>query len=751
MADAHLDVDGVVVEPAALTHSGARATALAARGQFAAVVECRKSETTETVVLDVDVERPQTPVVDIRASERVAAVFSLEADTLPEALALRKDFPDVPHLNLRDRELPRSLCLYDQVWTEIKRSWTGTGFIEHIRRWLRLTARGELHGEDQPLEPLMFSHGFDLVVPSGFGIDDGPMALPARIGLVGGMQGRVIVCWNARAAERGGACSYVMYIKTPPRAHGVIRHMPKTIADIAALVDGDSFSLLAHTRDALWAIPEEIRRDPELRKKVAPIFMLGLPKTRRNGGQVEVVETKAFISFDGIESVGVAVGAWVVDGASLVPILGGENSADGSSASVVVANVVHELSPTQAAAYSGLAKRDERRIVAIGIGALGSQVAMNLARSGSGEWTLVDDDAFMPHNAVRHALKGGFVVGRNKAECVAASMNSITPSHEVARFLPANLHKPGDYRDQLAEAVEASDLILDMSASVAVARELSDEDRATRAVSFFLAPSGHDLVMLAEDSERRLRLDDLEMLYYKAVATKPELEGHLEVDGSTMRYGASCRDVSVLMSQTTVGTFAGIGTAAVQQTREDTGAAIRVWRMHPRTLSFSAIDIELDDFEEVRQHGWRVRVSRGLFGDVLARREERLPNETGGILIGGVDHARRCVHIVHALGSPPDSEEWPTMYIRGVKGLEAECRRVVTATDGNLNYLGEWHSHPPGASTKPSPDDAKVFNWICELAAAEERPAIMLIVSENEARLFVGEFEPPIEPICLPS
>lgn len=749
MADTYLDVDGVVVEPVALTHSGARATALAARGQFAAMVECRKSETTETVVLDVDVERPQTPVNDIRASERVAAVFSLEADTLPEALALREDFPDVPHLNLRDRELPRSLCLYDQVWTELKRSWTGAGFIERIRWWLRLTARGELHGEDQPLEPLMFSHGFDLVVPSGFGTDDGRMALPARIGLVGGMQGWVIVCWNAKAAELGGARSYVMYIETPPRAHGVIRHTPKTIADIVALVDDDRFSLLAHIREALWAIPEEIRKDPELRKKVAPVFVLGLPKTRRDSGQVEAVETKAFISFDGIESVGVAVGAWAVDGVSLAPILGGDNSSDGSSASVVVANVVHELSPSQAAAYSGLAQRDERRIVAIGIGALGSQVAMNLARSGSGEWTLVDDDAFMPHNAVRHALEGGFVVGRNKAECVAAYMNSITPSDEMARFLPVNYHKPGDHRNQLAEVIEASDLILDMSASVAVARELSDEDRGSRAVSLFLAPSGQDLVMLAEDSGRRLRLGDLEVLYYKAVVTKPELEGHLRVDGSTMRYGASCRDVSVLMSQTTVGTLAGIGAAAVQQTREDTGAAIRVWRMHPQTMSVSALDVELDDFEEVSQHGWRVRVSRGLFADVLARREERLPNETGGILIGGVDHARRCVHIVQALGSPPDSEEWPTMYIRGVKGLEAERKRVVTATDGNLNYLGEWHSHPRGASTRPSVDDAKVFDWICELAADEDRPAIMLIIGEKEVRIFIAEFEPSTEPICL--
>lgn len=748
MAEMYIDVGGTVVEPTELTHRGAIATASAAHGQFAAIVECRKSETSETVIFDVEVERPQTPVNDIRASERIAAVFSLEDDKLPEALVLRRDFPNVPHLNLSDKELPRSLCLYDEVWTELKRSWTGGSFIERIRWWLRLTARGELHGEDQPLEPLLFSHGFDLVVPSQFGTIDGLMALPARISLVGGTQGRVIVCSNPNAVDLGGVHSYVMYIDTPPRAHGVIRHTPRTIADIAALVDSDGFSLLSHMRDALLSIPENIRLNPEIRRKVKPVFVLGLPKRRKDNGKIESREEKAFISIDGIESIGEAIGAWVVHEGTLASILG-ENNTDGSSASVVVANVVHELSPTQAAAHSGLEHRDERRIVAIGMGALGSQVALNLARSGSGDWTLIDDDAFMPHNAVRHALEGGAVIGHNKAECVAAYMNSITPSEGIARFLPANYLKPGDHSESVVKATEDSDLVLDMSASVALARELSDEDRDSRAVSLFLAPSGQDLVMLAEDTKRQLRLDDLEMLYYRAVVNDPELAGHLEVDDSMMRYGASCRDVSVLISQTSVGTLAGIGSAAIQQTHEDKGAAIRVWRMHPRTQSVSVIDVELDDFVEVNQYGWRVRLSRELFAVMLARREDRLPNETGGILIGGVDHARRCLHIVEAIGSPPDSEEWPTMYIRGVEGLQAERERIVTATAGNLDYLGEWHSHPRGASTRPSKDDAKVFGWICKLAADEDRPGIMLIIGENEVRMFVEEFEPLTEPICL--
>lgn len=740
-----------MVEPTALTHPGALATARAATGPFSTLVECRVTEKIEFVVFDVDVERPQTPVNDIRARERIAGVFLRDDDKLPEVLALRDDFPIVPHLNLRDEEVPRSLCLYDQAWSELKMSWTGTGFVERIRWWLAFTARGELHGEDQPLEPLMFSHGFDLVVTAEFGLDKKLVSLPARVGLVGGSEGRVLVCWNAKAQEFGGMRSFVMYIDTPPRPHGVIRHTPKSIADLAALVDDDGFSLLEHLRTALWSIPEEIRKNPKLRRLVAPVFVLGLPKTRSDGGSVEAMEMKGFISFDGIESVGVAVGAWVVDGPVLAQVLGGVNGADGADAAIVVTNVVRELTLERAAAHSGLPERDDRRIVAIGLGALGSQVAMNLARSGTGQWTLIDNDVFMPHNAVRHALEGGNAVGHNKAECMAVYMNSISPSEQIAHHLAVDYLAPSDDQVRVVEAVSSADLVLDMSASVAVARTLADEDRSSRTASLFLAPSGAELVLLIEDVARQTRLDDLEMLYYKALATKPELKGHLDDVGAKTRYGASCRDVSRSMSQNSIGTLAGIGATAIGQSRKTADASIRIWSSQPETLGVSSVDIELDGFTEIRQYGWRVRVSHQLFADISALREDRLPNETGGILLGGVDHARRCVHVVLALASPPDSEEWPTMYIRGVKGLQAERERVVRATAGNLDYLGEWHSHPRGATTKPSEDDGKVFEWICEIAAVDGRPAIMLIAGDSEVRLFIAEFEPSTEPICLPS
>ena len=57
-------------------------------------------------------------------------------------------------------------------------------------------------------------------------------------------------------------------------------------------------------------------------------------------------------------------------------------------------------------------------------------------------------------------------------------------------------------------------------------------------------------------------------------------------------------------------------------------------------------------------------------------RRHRLPNETGGVLLGEVDNVRRVVYVAAVLPSPADSIEWPTAYVRGAKGLRERINEV---------------------------------------------------------------------------
>ncbi len=752
MPEDFIDPGGEVVRPEQLQLPRAVAVAAAVTSprSYASLVECRSEDEAETVVFEVEVERPQRPVHDVLRVERIAARFYRTDDPLPEALALREDFPVVPHFNMIGEVTPRCLCLYDQPWEEVKPGWTGASFVERVRWWLADTARDVLHGGEQPLEPLMFSHGFDLVVASTFGLESGPTSEITRMVLVNGEEGRVIVADDENGPNRGGQLCLTLYIETPVRQHGVIQRTPKTLGEVAELVDNGGFRLIDQLRGTVRELPDEIRLDRGRRQSLRPLVVLGLPKTRGSGGSVEWVELKGFLCTDSLEAVGDRIDAWKVHGEEIGHPLVVDAGSDGSDIGIIVVNVVRRLSWRKAARYSGLRNRDGRRIAAVGVGALGSQVAMNLARAGFGNWTLIDDDAFMPHNAVRHSLVGGFEVGNNKALCVAFSMNRLADDDPIATSIPANYLRPGKHQDLVEKAMNEAELVLDMSASVPVARMLASQDFPGRAVSIFLSPTGLDLVVLAEDLGRTTRLDDLEMLYYAGVAMTKELDGHLRAPGGRTRYGTGCRDVSMQMAQTQVGTHAGIGASAVKQAVQTETATARVWRIDPVSLGVNPVEISVEPIHEQQQHGWSARLSRGLLRDLIAQRMSRLPNETGGILIGGIDHDQRCVYVLLALPSPSDSEEWPTMYIRGVHDLRRERDRIVDETAGNLDYLGEWHSHPPGVPTVPSADDRQVFQWISELVVADGRPPIMLICGDDGIRVFVESLGDPFpEPICL--
>jgi hypothetical protein len=112
----------LLAESAAVPRARDLASAITGgRLDFVRLVECRRAGSSiEILVIEVDVERPQTVVNDIRRVERFAVFLAADDDTYPEAISVRKDFPVVPHLNIGLDENTRSLCLYDQGWEEIK-------------------------------------------------------------------------------------------------------------------------------------------------------------------------------------------------------------------------------------------------------------------------------------------------------------------------------------------------------------------------------------------------------------------------------------------------------------------------------------------------------------------------------------------------------------------------------------------------------------------------------------------------------
>jgi hypothetical protein len=154
---------GTLNDPVICGAQGASTRRLLAAGHnpWVRLVEVKRAggaDENDTIVFDAEVELSQSVVCDIHPVERVSVSFGAADSTWPEVLALRTDFPYVPHLNLRDTEFPRSPCLYEDNYAEQKLRWTAMSVVARVHDWLRDTAAGMLHGQDQPLERRQFSH-----------------------------------------------------------------------------------------------------------------------------------------------------------------------------------------------------------------------------------------------------------------------------------------------------------------------------------------------------------------------------------------------------------------------------------------------------------------------------------------------------------------------------------------------------------------------------------------------------------------
>lgn len=110
-----------------------------------------------------------------------------------------------------------------------------------------------------------------------------------------------------------------------------------------------------------------------------------------------------------------------------------------------------------------------QKVVLIGAGALGSEVADMLVRMGLDKLTLVDDDRYEAANGVRHRL-GLRHIGGRKAPLLADELNASVPSAQVAGFAERVPSANADVQKALAEA----DVVIDCTASDRLMEALPD-------------------------------------------------------------------------------------------------------------------------------------------------------------------------------------------------------------------------------------------------------------------------------------
>jgi len=688
---------------------------------YASLIELQALGDYDVVVIEADVERPQKTVHDIASKERLGIYFDSRADVLPSILALREDFPLVPHVNQTPVEKPRSLCLYEESWPQVRLSWTAARFIRRIRTWLADTSVGELHRDDQVLEPLIMPTQWTLVLPAD--LDASVLGAKAEVKNVQFWGEKTVVVRPPEETSENPT-HLLFAIAAPAKCHGLIRRTPQNLKQLHELLSEFGVNLAEDFKDRILAWKTEVENNPVF--KLKPIILIALPKCREDGSPIESTEFHAFFSEKTIEDMAVALNILSKEGTAVAGvIIGQEPSIEALSAlNLLPMQVLSGLSRHRAAEFNGVPLFEEP-IFAIGFGAIGSQVFNNLIRSGFGKWTVFDFDTFAPHNAARHLCLAN-ATGKTKA-ALAHDTNNGFEWEVVSRTVSK------DALELSANDLKDAAVVFDFSASVPVSRHLAHiEGLNVRCISIFITPGGGGLVILVEDRERKMRLDWLEMLHYRQALHNSVGIGTM-VAASKSRYGNGCRDVSAVLSQDDVALWASTASRALKKNAIGDSASVQLWKRDIDTGAVVSDAVIPPACFRLQMHGWTVVYDQWLQEKLSSYRNPKLPNETGGILIGHFDVQNLTCYLVDALPSPRDSIEWPEAYYRGCEGLHAAVLEIENKTLGQLTYVGEWHSHPNGCTTYPSADDMTAYGWLVYHMNFDSYPAIMLIVGHGDS------------------
>lgn len=749
-------------------------------------------------ILVVDCENDGVPTrnpVGIEYRERLGLLFHSKPDLIPEVRALRIGFPATLHQNHVLKDEPQSLCLYFEPWRAVRSTWTPQKHLSRILWWLAETASGTLHRADQPLEELYFQSPYELILPYDFDekVANKDYGLVAegrakhgvnKLTLVGAMRplnptagenlelpcialslppiahGRVEHFFKLVAKERGkhsarklalvGAMCPLnatggenlelpcIALSLPAIAHGPVEHFPHTLGELHDQLTNRGASFARPLFDAILGLSQNGR----FVKPEAPntLLILNVPLLREMNGPVERPVVKGFIVKANIADVGVASGALdKVDNAYLaVKLIGAENkeSQNWRDFEINPLEVVPPFTPQLARQACGIEDEGPTGTLA-GVGALGSEMFNLWTRSGWGKWTLVDPDHVKPHNLARHSGLECHV-GFQKVDVVKNMADNLMPQQ------PSKTTAVAEYATNLESAevrnsLDLADIVIDATTTLDFPRAIAARDSVKRALSVFVTPSGHGAVMLVEDAERTIRLDALEAQYYRHVISEPWGKQHLAGHQGHLWAGAGCRDFSAVIPNDILAVH-GASLARMARIRTATPeASLHVWHCDPNTASIVAGSYTPAAPRIAAMNGLQIVWDEEIREKIRSQRENHLPSETGGVLLGYFDLVLRKVFIVDVLPAPPDSHGDPTGFIRGIEGLEDAVKKAELQTANIVGYVGEWHSHPRHCSSNPSGYDIVLLAHLAIALEHEGLPALMLIVGEHKEDWFVGK------------
>lgn len=701
----------------------------------------------ELLLMRVATGRPQRPAYLLMREEPMGVLFTVE-EGYPYVMSAREDFPDTPHQNLVPPETPYSLCIDDRSWREAKITYTPAELLQRIVIWFQKAGAGALHEANQPLDPYFLGTAGTAILPGQVFEQDSDERCDLAV-IWADDKSRLMRLEHSQSIDLEKYKAQAMNIifvayEIYPDSMSRLRAAPDNLALLHKEMESRGINLLQSLAGDIssWILEDDDWKRFRFNSRLG--VLLKMPIFHPHTGSTDAHSMIAFITDCSLGDVGISLGRLnknddpKSDFKYVLNILSSPIDNDKvKNIKLYPMNVVSSFEPYLAARMAGREQNDCRKVVMVGAGAVGSLVADTLSREGRFSWTIIDNDVLLPHNLARHALSGPFV-GCSKALGLKLLLEKNVLGC-TAEGIVADVMEPAGQAEKVDLALHNADIILDAAASVPVSRYLCDLSASARRTAFFFNPTGTAAVLMVENEERTVDLRIIEAKFYSRILSNSALADLLIVTPERLQYSGDCRAVTTRMPASISQILGGLISQELGKALDTPQALLKIWQIAD-TGAVTVISYQPEQPVSCQIAEWKVRLLPSVVKHIQGMRCAKLPCETGGALMGVVDIPAKRIEVITALPPPPDSEERPNKFVRGIEGLESMVKASMARTLDLTRYVGEWHSHPKGCGTGPSNIDLSQLAILAETLSSDGCPGVQVISGDDDVGIGVCSF-----------
>lgn len=646
----------------------------------------------------------------------------------PEVEVKHKRFAGFPHV-----QWGYHLCLYQAPETEWHPEDGMFGFMERLEVWLKAGALGELDPIGLPLHPpAVYPSRSEFIVPQ---VNTPPMAPPWWVGyaqIVRESTGAVILgAWHAydSTIPEGRLAGAILTPEPMPFEY------PSTMRELLAVLA---------ERQVTVPLVQAILNLTALRTEAGkPLYILLGAAMRGTAGAEKRLQHLA---------------CWYVSpanaGALRAILLSGLDADEAAAFAQWSSTTALEWCPVREDRPEIVVARDKgspmewwrgKRAVILGCGALGSSVALMIARAHVSQIQLYDSARVSPGVLVRQNFEDR-QIGYTKASATKVQVQAIYPTIDVTAH-------PADVVEEILKASPAifdADVVINTTASAVVASALEqifigtnrDHPPLLTMIVGHLAERG--LLTLAVNSAPGSVLD-LDRRAKLALANSMSGREYLDefwpeagTRGRLFQPEPGCSDPTFVGSAADIlgftAMFLNVGSQWLSERLAQRGAAMRAAHIRGGDGTPGLVEFDWARDRQIveRKRDFKIRLARDAERDLLAwiRRGVRTRGnriETGGLLFGEINEYLKVVWISEVSGPPSDSVASEHGFVCGVQGTRELHDEKRERTRGSVRFIGMWHTHPGGIA-EPSGTDLSAMEKLRRVPERAPRNFLMLIL-----------------------